>query len=105
MLLFYAISFFLLTLALKNDIEVGIGYAIWSGVGTALIAIIGVLAFQEQATTMKFLCIAMIIVGVVGLKFNASKSDPSSTQPSEVSGIPSSPDSNPQDSESTRLAG
>lgn len=76
MLVFYAISFFMLTLALKNDIEVGIGYAIWSGVGTALIAIIGVLAFAEQASVMKFLCITMIIMGVVGLKINTkSKAD------------------------------
>ena len=74
MLLFYAVSFFLLTLALKNEIEVGVGYAIWSGVGTALIAVIGVLAFQEQASTMKFLCIGMIIIGVVGLKLNSDKS-------------------------------
>ena len=70
MLFFYAISFFMLTLALKNDIEVGVGYAIWSGVGTALIAIIGVLVFAEQASVMKFLCIVMIIMGVVGLKLN-----------------------------------
>ena len=70
MLLFYAISFFMLTLALKNGIEVGVGYAIWSGVGTALIAIIGVMAFNEHASMMKFLCIAMIIIGVVGLKLN-----------------------------------
>lgn len=75
MLLFYAISFFLLTIALKNDIEVGTGYAIWSGVGTALIAIIGVVAFHEQATLMKFLCIGMIIVGVVGLKLDSGKKE------------------------------
>ena len=72
MLFFYAISFFMLTLALKNDIEVGVGYAIWSGVGTALIAVIGVLAFSEQASVMKFLCIGMIIMGVVGLKVNTT---------------------------------
>jgi small multidrug resistance pump len=75
MLLFYAVSFFMLTLALKNDIEVGVGYAIWSGVGTALIAIIGVMAFNEHATVMKFLCIAMIIIGVVGLKLEQGKWD------------------------------
>lgn len=75
MLLFYAISFFMLTLALKNDIEVGVGYAIWSGVGTALIAVIGVMAFNEHASIMKFLCIGMIIIGVVGLKVNTGSSD------------------------------
>lgn len=73
MLLFYAISFFMLTQALKNEIEVGVGYAIWSGVGTALIAIIGVTMFHEQASVIKFLCVAMIILGVVGLKLNSDK--------------------------------
>lgn len=73
MLLFYAVSFFMLTQALKNDIEVGVGYAIWSGVGTALIAIVGVTMFNEQASVMKFLCIAMIIIGVIGLKLNSDK--------------------------------
>ena len=79
MLLFYAVSFFMLTLALKNDIEVGVGYAIWSGVGTALIAIIGVLAFSEQASVMKFLCIGMIIIGVVGLKVHTNPPDKKSS--------------------------
>ena len=86
MLLFYAVSFFMLTLALKNDIEVGVGYAIWSGVGTALIAIIGVLVFSEQASVMKFLCITMIIMGVVGLKLNtisAGRGDPKKTVATE----------------------
>ena len=83
MLLFYAISFFMLTLALKNDIEVGVGYAIWSGVGTALIAIIGVTAFGEQATVMKFLCITMIIMGVVGLKLFESPGQPTTHQASQ----------------------
>ena len=73
MLLLYAISFFMLTQALKNDIEMGVGYAIWSGVGTALIAIIGVTAFGEQASVMKFLCIMMIIIGVAGLKLFSDK--------------------------------
>ncbi len=73
MLLFYAVSFFLLALALKNNIEVGTGYAIWSGVGTALIAVIGVIAFQEHYSLMKFLCIGLIVVGVVGLKLDDNK--------------------------------
>ena len=88
----------MLTLALKNDIEVGVGYAIWSGVGTALIAIIGVLAFSEQASVMKFLCIAMIIMGVVGLKLNTTSND---EQPGENVVSTSLPDSkSDQDSDS-----
>ncbi len=70
MLAFYAVSFSCLTLAIKYNIELGVGYAIWSGVGTALIALIGVLAFGEHASTLKFVCIGVIILGVVGLKMD-----------------------------------
>ena len=79
MMMFYAVSFTMLTLAIKNNIELGVGYAIWSGVGTALIALIGVLAFAEHSSMMKFLCIGMIIMGVVGLKLDKPK-DSKTTQ-------------------------
>jgi small multidrug resistance pump len=63
---FYGLSFFLLSLALKK-IEVGTAYAIWSGAGTAAIALIGWFWFQESLGTLKLVCIALIIAGVVGL--------------------------------------
>ena len=56
----------MLTLALKR-IDVSIAYAVWSGVGTALIATIGVLWFKEPATAVKLVSLALIILGVVGL--------------------------------------
>jgi len=48
---FYTLSFGMLTLALKR-IEVSVAYAVWSGVGTALIASIGVLWFKEPMTAL-----------------------------------------------------
>jgi small multidrug resistance pump len=63
---FYTMSFGMLTLALKK-IDVSVAYAIWSGVGTALIATIGVLWFKEPATALKLISLGLIIVGVVGL--------------------------------------
>ena len=63
---FYILSFGMLTLALKK-IEVSVAYAVWSGVGTALIATIGVLWFKEPATAMKLISLGLIIAGVVGL--------------------------------------
>jgi len=62
--IFYGLSLSLLTLALKS-IPVSIAYAIWSGIGTALIAVIGFAFFQESFTTLKFFGIALIILGVV----------------------------------------
>jgi len=63
---FYIISFAFLTLALKK-LDISITYAIWSGVGTALIAAIGVLYFKEPLTAIKIGSIALIVMGVVGL--------------------------------------
>jgi len=62
----YTLSFGMLTLALKR-IDVSVAYAVWSGVGTALIATIGVLWFKEPMTALKLISLALIIIGVVGL--------------------------------------
>ncbi len=64
--IFYAMSLAALTMALKR-IEVGTAYAIWSGLGTALIALIGVVGFNESLTFFKVISIVLIIAGVVGL--------------------------------------
>ncbi len=69
LVVFYTLSFGMLTLALKR-IDVSVAYAIWSGVGTALIASIGVLWFKEPATAMKLISLGLIIVGVVGLNLS-----------------------------------
>jgi len=66
MVVFYIICFAFMTLALKK-LDVSITYAIWSGVGTALIAAIGVLYFKEPVTAIKIGSIALIVIGVVGL--------------------------------------
>jgi len=62
----YILSFVLLGLALKG-IELSIAYAIWAGVGTALIAVIGFFYFNEPITTLKLVSIVLIVLGVVGL--------------------------------------
>jgi len=67
--IFYSLSFWMLTLALKR-IDVSVAYAIWSGMGTALIATIGVMWFKEPITAMKLISLALIIGGVVGLNLN-----------------------------------
>ncbi len=61
-----------LTMALKR-IDVSVAYAIWAGVGTALIAIIGVVHFREPLTLIKVISVGMIIIGVVGLNINGIK--------------------------------
>jgi small multidrug resistance pump len=63
---FYAISFFIFTLALKR-IDVSIAYAIWSGLGTAFITVIGILWFKEPASALKLISLIVVIAGVIGL--------------------------------------
>ncbi|MBE9002641.1 MULTISPECIES: multidrug efflux SMR transporter [unclassified Nostoc] len=67
---FYGLCFSFLTLALKR-LEVSVAYSVWAGLGTVLIAIIGIIWFRESATFIKLLSIALIILGVIGI--NASK--------------------------------
>ena len=47
--------------------------AVWPGVGTALIAGIGILYFKEAASALKFISIVLIIAGVVGLNLSGAK--------------------------------
>jgi small multidrug resistance pump len=64
--IFYALSFTALTFALKR-IDLSVAYAIWSGVGTTLIATIGFILFKEPVTLLKLASIGLIVIGVIGL--------------------------------------
>ncbi|MEH1921318.1 DMT family transporter [Nostoc sp.] len=66
----YGLCFTFLTLALKR-LEVSVAYSVWAGLGTILIAIIGIIWFRESATLIKLLSISLIIIGVIGI--NASQ--------------------------------
>ncbi len=69
---FYGLSFVGLTIALKK-IDVSITYAVWAGIGTALIAVIGILYFKEPLTLVKVISIFLIIIGVIGLSLGGVK--------------------------------
>ena len=63
---FYGLSLVALTLALKR-IDVSVAYAVWSGLGTALIAALGLMIFKEPLSLVKILSLLCIIAGVIGL--------------------------------------
>lgn len=67
-ILFYAISFLFVGMSAKK-LEIGVVYAVWAGVGTALITILGVLIFKESISLVKILAIVLILIGVVLLKY------------------------------------
>ncbi len=68
---FYAASFALMTVAVRR-IDMSVSYAIWSGVGTATIALIGVGWFRESLTLLQVASIVAIVAGVVGLRAGAA---------------------------------
>jgi quaternary ammonium compound-resistance protein SugE len=63
------LSFYLLALAVKT-IPVGTGYAIWTGIGAAGVAILGMILFGEPATIARMFFLALIIAGIIGLKLS-----------------------------------
>ena len=60
-------SVFLLSLALRT-LPVGTGYAIWTGIGAAGTAILGIAVLGDSASPARLLCIFLIVAGVIGLK-------------------------------------
>ncbi|MAL42237.1 MULTISPECIES: DMT family transporter [Thalassospira] len=72
-LVMYGLSFWVLALTLKV-LPISTAYAVWSGLGTAAVAIIGLVFFKEPMTALKGVFLLMIIGGVVGLKAISSES-------------------------------
>lgn len=69
-LLFMVFSFYSLSFALK-EIPIGVGYAVWAGIGAVGSVLVGMLFFREARSWKKILFIAMIIIGIVGLKLSS----------------------------------
>jgi len=63
---FYICSAGAVILALRR-LELSVAYAIWSGVGTALTAMIGFVYFREPLTLIKLASLALVVAGVIGL--------------------------------------
>lgn len=66
----YATAFFMLGLTLRT-ISVGIAYAIWSGIGTAAVALAAAVLFSERLTALTGVGIALIVAGVVVVQLGA----------------------------------
>ena len=66
-----ALSIYFLGQAIKT-IPLGTGYAVWTGIGAAGTAIAGIVLFSESAAPLRIACIALIVAGIVGLKFSSA---------------------------------
>ncbi|WP_327314247.1 DMT family transporter [Streptomyces sp. NBC_01235] len=67
----YVVSFLLLAQTLKT-VGIGTAYAIWSGIGTAAIAVIGLALFGESLTLTKVAGVLLIVGGVVVLNLGGA---------------------------------
>jgi small multidrug resistance pump len=69
MVLFYAASFFCVSLVIKQ-LSVGMAYAIWAGVGTVLIALVGHVILGDKLSVQQLVFILVVAIGVAGLKMS-----------------------------------
>jgi small multidrug resistance pump len=68
---FYVASFYFLSVALKV-LPVGVAYAIWSGIGVVMLAIVGTVAFGQVLDMWAILGMALIIAGVAVINLMSS---------------------------------
>ncbi|CAN5700712.1 quaternary ammonium compound efflux SMR transporter SugE [soil metagenome] len=64
------ISFYLLSVAMKT-LPVGTAYAVWTGIGAAGTAVLGILLLKESSDVFRVISIALIVAGVVGLRLSS----------------------------------
>ena len=62
------ISFGLLSMALRT-LPIGSAYAVWTGIGAIGTVIAGIMLFGEPVQAARLACVALIVVGVLGLRF------------------------------------
>jgi len=67
----YLLCGWLFSLAIK-EIEIGLAYAVWAGLGTALIVIMGVVCFNEHITIAKAAFMIAIVISAIGLCVTSS---------------------------------
>ena len=65
-----AVSLYLLGRALR-EIPVGTGYAVWTGVGAVGTALVGIVLLGEPRDLARLACLALIVLGIAGLKLTA----------------------------------
>jgi quaternary ammonium compound-resistance protein SugE len=65
-----ALSFYLLSTSMKS-LPVGTTYAVWTGIGAAGTAVLGILLLGESTNLFRVLSILLVVVGVVGLRISS----------------------------------
>ncbi len=82
---FFLLTLYFLSVALKT-IDVGLGYAVWAGIGSVGSAILGRVLFDQPLTAVQTLWLAVIIAGVIWLKL-ADRPEPEKNEASTMSNV------------------
>lgn len=67
----YFACFWVLAPALKA-MPVGVVYAVWAGVGIVTVTLMGIFAFDERLNALQYLCIALVLIGSIGLRLTTT---------------------------------
>lgn len=70
MAIFYILSVFAFAYALEK-VEIGVAYALWTGLATVAVVGVGIFYFNEPADAIKIMSIALVIIGVIGINLSA----------------------------------
>ena len=81
------ISFWLLSVAM-NRLPAGTAYAVWTGIGAAGTAVLGILVLKEPASVARVMCILLIVSGVIGLKLATGPEKPKEAAAATEQGAP-----------------
>ncbi|GAA3056358.1 DMT family transporter [Actinokineospora globicatena] len=68
----YLIAFFMLAKSLQQGMSIGVGYAIWSALGTTVIVVVGALFLNEALTPVKIIGVALVVAGVITLNLGGA---------------------------------
>jgi small multidrug resistance pump len=74
-ILFAVSSYFIFSLSLKHGMNIGIGYAIWSGVGVVSVAVIGAILLGDTLTFIQIGGIILILIGLASVQLAGVKED------------------------------
>jgi quaternary ammonium compound-resistance protein SugE len=85
-----AASMILLAVALRS-LPLGTAYTIWTGIGAIGTVVLGIALFGEPATAARLSCIALILVGIVGLKLTTSTVPPTTAVEATTNNTPPTP--------------
>jgi quaternary ammonium compound-resistance protein SugE len=79
------LSFWLMSQSVARGIHIGTAYAVWTGLGAAGTVVLGMIMFKEPRDVVRLTFLAVIIVGVIGLKFVSPPDQPRDNAAASVS--------------------